>query len=119
MAADAVLNAKDLKKLLDAGDVRVASGSAATDIEFGAKFKWTNPTRLTLDAYRSIFFTLAVTAEGSGNVTLITNVGGTGGDYSFTDKGKLTFWVISSSLIINGTTLHALVADIDDLGRRT
>ncbi|HTT98945.1 MAG TPA: GLUG motif-containing protein [Rhizomicrobium sp.] len=115
-AANAVLNAKSLKKLLVATDMKVVSGSAAQDIVFNAKFQWTKPTRLTLDAYRAIIFKLAVVAEGTGGVTLITNDGGTGGDYSFTDKGKLTFWDTSSSLIINGTPF-TLVNSIDQIAQ--
>jgi len=113
-AADAVLNDKDLKKLLVAGNVKLVSGSAAQDIVFNAKFKWTKKTRLTLDAYRSIVFALAVTAEGTGAVTLITNDGGKGGDYSFTDKGKLTFWDTASDLVINGVQ-YKLALDLPSL----
>ena len=113
-AADAVMNAKDLKRGLVVADLKIVSGSAAQDIVFNTKFQWTKKTRLTLDAYRSITFNFAVVAEGTGAVTLITNDGGTGGDYSFTDKGKLTFWDASSSLIINGATF-TLVNDIATL----
>jgi hypothetical protein len=117
-AADAVLNIKDVKQFLKAGDLKIVSGGAAQDIAFNAVLNWTKPHRLTLDAYRSITFTWPVTAEGTGAVTLITNDGGTGGDYSFTDKGKIAFWDLSSSLIINGTSftlvgnIHTLASDI-------
>jgi len=113
-AADAVLNIKDVKTLLKAGDLTIASGSAAEDIAFNATLNWTKPHRLTLDAYRSIAFTQPVTAEGTGAVTLTTNDGGTGGDYSFTDKGKIAFWDLSSSLIINGAK-YTLVGDVATL----
>ena len=114
VAADAVLNVKDLKTLLKANDLKVESGSAAQDIAFNATLNWTKPHRLTLDAFRSITFIQPVTAEGTGAVTLITNDGGTGGDYSFVDKGKLAFWDLSSSLIINGVGF-TLVGDIATL----
>ena len=114
VAADAVLNVKDLKSLLRHADLRIVSGSAAQDIAFNATLNWTQSTRLTLDAYRSIAFTQPVTAEGPGAVTLTTNDGGAGGDYMFTGKGKLAFWDVSSSLIINGTSF-TLVGDIATL----
>lgn len=115
-AADAVLNAGDLKHLLAAGDVTVASGSAAEDIAFDAKLQWTKPGRLTLDAWRGIAIGLDVTSEGAGGVTLTTNDGGSGGDLVFTGKGKVSFWDTSSSLIIDGTA-YTLVDSIHALAR--
>lgn len=53
-AANAVLNVKDLRRLLGAGDVSIVSGSTAMDIDFDAKLQWTKPHSLTLDAYRGI-----------------------------------------------------------------
>jgi len=113
-AADAVLNAGDLKHLLAAGDVTVASGSAAQDIAFDAKLQWTKPSRLTLDAWRGIAIGLDITSEGAGGVTLTTNDGGSGGDLVFTGKGKVSFWDTSSSLIVNGTA-YTLVDSIAGL----
>jgi hypothetical protein len=113
-AADAVLNVKDLKRLLAAGDVTVASGSVAGDIVFAAKLQWTKPGRLTLDAYRGIAIGLDITSEGTGGVTLTTDDGGSGGELVFTGKGKVSFWGTSSSLIINGTP-YTLVDSIKAL----
>ena len=113
-AADAVLNVKDVKKFLRAGDLKIVSGSAAQDIDFAVKLQWTKPTRLTLDAFRSITFHEAVTVEGAGAVTLITNDGGTGGNHSFAGKGHITFWDLSSNLAINGNS-YALVGDVKSL----
>jgi hypothetical protein len=113
-AADAVLNVKDLKRLLAAGDVTVASGSVAGDIVFAAKLQWTKPGRLTLDAYRGIAIGLDITSEGTGGVTLTTDDGGSGGELVFTGKGKVSFWGTSNSLIIDGTP-YTLVGSIAGL----
>jgi hypothetical protein len=113
-AADAVLNVNDLKHLLAAGDVTVASGSMAEDIVFAAKLQWTKPGRLTLDAWRGIDVALDITSEGTGGVTLTTNDGGSGGELVFTGKGKVSFWDVSSSLVINGTA-YTLVDSIKAL----
>ncbi len=102
-AANAVLNVKDLRRLLGAGDVSIVSGSTAMDIDFDAKLQWTKPHSLTLDAYRGIEVDLDIASEGPGGVTLTTNDGGSGGDLVFTGKGKVSFWATSNSLIINGT----------------
>ena len=113
-AADAVLNARDLMKDLAHGDTTVASGSTAEDIEFDASVHWTSAHRLTIDSYRSITFTQAVTSEGTGGVTITTNDGGTGGDFFFSGKGRVVFWDLSSSLIIN-TANYTLVGNIATL----
>ena len=115
-AADAVLNAGDLKHMLASGDVTLQSGASAMDIDFDAKLQWTKPGRLTLDAWRGIAISLDVTSEGTGGVTLTTNDGGSGGDLVFTGKGKVSFWDTSSSLIINGTA-YTLVGSIHALAQ--
>jgi hypothetical protein len=116
-AADAVLNVKDLKSLLTAGDLTIKSGNLAEDIVVDEKFKWTKPTRLTLDAYRSITFEAAVIVEGSGAVTLTTNDGGADGDISYGSHGHLTFWDLHSDLSINGSN-YILVNDIKSLASK-
>ncbi len=54
--------------------------------------------------------------EGTAGVTLVTNDGGSGGDYNFnTDtSGAITFWDKASSLVINGKS-YGLVGDIKTL----
>lgn len=116
-AADAVLNVKDLKQLLKQGDLTIASGAAALDIRVAAKFDWTKPHRLTLDAFRSIAVTEAVTSQGTGGVTLVANDGGSGGDHTFTGQGKLAFWDLSSSLVIDGQS-YMLTAGLADLASK-
>jgi hypothetical protein len=113
-AADAVLNVKDLRHLLAAGDVTVASGSVAQDIDFAAKLQWTRNSRLTLDAYRGIAVSLDITSEGTGGVTLTTDDGGDGGELVFAGKGKVSFWDTASSLTIDGVS-YTLVDSIQML----
>jgi hypothetical protein len=113
-APNAVLNVKDLKKLLKQADLTVASGAAAMDIRVSAKFDWARPHRLTLDSFRSIQFTEAVTSQGSGGMTLTTNDGGSGGDLTFSGQGKVAFWDTANSLVINGAA-YTLVNNLAGL----
>jgi len=105
---------KDLRHLLAAGDVTVASGSVAQDIDFAAKLQWTKNSRLTLDAYRGIAVSLDITSEGTGGVTLTTDDGGDGGALVFAGKGKISFWDTASSLTIDGVS-YTLVDSIQML----
>lgn len=110
----AVLNATQLASMLALANVTVVSGSKAQDIVARYPFSWTSSHRLTLDAYRSITTDHAVTVAGPGGVTLTTNDGGTGGAFSTQFPGRIDFWDLSSSLIINGTS-YTLVGDIATL----
>jgi hypothetical protein len=113
-AKQAYLNVKDVTSMLAAGDLKITTGSGAEDIHIDAPFSWTSPSRLTLDAQRSIEFRKPVTVAGVGGLTLITNDGGTGGDYWFDPGASVSFWDTKSSLMINGQT-YALVKDIKTL----
>jgi hypothetical protein len=113
-AANAVLNEKDFRHMIGAGDLTLASGSAAQDIVVNAKIQWAKAHHLTLDSFRSIAFTLELASEGGGGATLTTNDGGSGGTLSFTAKGKLTFWDTSSSLTIDGRN-YTIINDIATL----
>jgi len=53
------------------------------DIDVAAPISWASANTLTLDAYHSISITAPITVSGPGKVALITNDGGTGGDYGF------------------------------------
>ncbi len=102
-AKKAVLNAGELAGMLASGDVAVNSaGSLAKDIAVKAALSWASTNRLTLDAYQSVTVTKPVSVTGTGALTIITNNGGTGGDLSFDGKGRIVFWDMTSSLIING-----------------
>jgi hypothetical protein len=110
----AVMNAGDLTSMLASSDVTLVSGSEAKDIESKVAFSWASAHRLTLDAYRSIAFDKLVTVAGTGALTLTTNDGGAGGTLSFAPAGRVVFWDLSSSLVINGSS-YALVGDIATL----
>jgi hypothetical protein len=101
-AAQAILNVTDLANMLAAGDVTVKSDSAALDIRFAAPISWTSTHRLTLDSYHSITFKSPVTVAGTGALTITTNDGGAGGNYSFDGEGHVEFWDLNSSLIVGG-----------------
>jgi hypothetical protein len=113
-AANAVLNAADLANMLGSGDVKVTTGSGATNIVVKASIGWASTSRLTLDAMQSVEIDKPVTVTGTGGVTVTTNDGGSGGDLMFDGKGAVTFWDLSSSLIINGNAF-ALVSNIATL----
>jgi hypothetical protein len=113
-AAKAVLNATDLTNMLAGGDVTVTTGAGATNIVVKDGFSWTATSRLTLDAIQSVEFDKPVAVAGTGAVTITTNDGGSGGDLLFGDNANLTFWDLSSSLIINGNS-YALARDIKTL----
>jgi hypothetical protein len=118
-AQKAYLNVNDVTSMLAAGDLKIATGDVgAQDIHIEAPFSWTSTSRLTLDAQRSIEFKKPVTVAGTGALRLITNDGGTGGDYWFGPGAKVTFWDRNSSLVVNGLAftlvpgIKTLAADI-------
>ncbi len=113
-AANAVLAVSRVRRLLASGSVKVATGSAANDIEIDAAFGWTSASTLTLDAQHSIAVNNPVTVSGPGGLTIITNDGGTGGTLLFAKPGRVNFWSLSSSLTINGNA-YTLVNNIATL----
>ncbi|MBV9993389.1 MAG: hypothetical protein JOZ72_19105 [Alphaproteobacteria bacterium] len=114
-AADAVLNVHDLKVALAAGDLTVSAGSDAADISIDTQLAWANAHRLTLSAFRSVLVSRAVTVQGTAGVTVTPNAGG-GGDLVFKDTGSLSFWDLSSSLVVAGAA-YTLVNDVDGLAK--
>ncbi len=113
-ASDAVLNVSDLANMLASGDVRVTTGSGATNIVVKDSVGWATTSRLTFDANQSVTIDKPVMVTGTGAVTVTTNDGGSGGDLIFDGKGNVTFWDLSSSLIVNGNS-YTLVGDIATL----
>src|SRR2546423_7617149 len=101
-APRAVLNVGELANMLASGDVKVASGNLAVDIENDTALSWASTSRLTLDSFHAIAFNKPVSLTGTGALTIATNDGGAGGDFQFFNNGHVKFWDISSSLIING-----------------
>jgi hypothetical protein len=113
-AKNAVLNASDLETMLASADVTVQSKSKAKDIELRVALSFASANRLTLDAYRSITFDKPLTVAGSGALTLSTDDGGTGGELSFVSPGRVAFWDLSSSLVIDGAS-YTLAGDLATL----
>ena len=113
-AKKAVLNAGDLASMLASGDVTIASGSLAQDIDIDAALSWTSTSRLTLNSYHAISFNKPVVVAGTGALTIKANDGGSGGDFRFFGKGHVEFWDTFSSLIINGQG-YSLVSSMKQL----
>lgn len=107
----AVLNASDLAGMLTSSDVVVQSGSKAEDVELKAALSWATGNQLTIDAFHSIAFDKLLEVSGTGGLTLITNDSGSGGRLSFNTSGRITFWDLSSNLMIDGAS-YTLVGDI-------
>ena len=95
--------------------IQNASGNG--DIYVDSALSWSSNATLTLDAYHSIFIDAPIAASRGGNLTMLTDDGGTGGDLSFTD-GSVTFDKLASALTINGSdyllvdNIATLAADI-------
>ena len=113
-ASNAVLNTTDLTNMLASGDVKVTTGSGATNVIVKDSVGWATTSRLTLDANQSVTIDKPVMVTGTGAVTITTNDGGSGGDLIFDGKGNVTFWDLTSSLIVNGNS-YTLVGDIATL----
>ena len=111
---NANVSVHDLKRLLAHSDVKIVTGQGATTIGVLDPMSWASSHRLTLDANQSIHVRAPVVVEGTGGVTLITNDGSTGGDYEFRAPGLITFWDLSSSLVINGNS-YTLLRDLKSL----
>ncbi|HEY8696873.1 MAG TPA: hypothetical protein VIM02_04590 [Rhizomicrobium sp.] len=113
-AKKAVLNATDLANLLQAADVTVTTGSGAITIEITSALSWASAGRLTLDANCNVSVKAPVTVAGPGGLTIVTNIGGSGCDLLFFPGGKIDFWDLGSSLIINGNA-YGLAGNIRQL----
>lgn len=116
-AKNAVLNVTDLANMLAISDIRVAPGAGAKDIVLSAPLSWVSARNLTLDAYQSITFEKPVVVAGPGGLTIVTDDGGTGGEFSFAEKGRVGFWDLDSGLIINGKA-YKLVDNIHQLAKQ-
>jgi len=113
-AADAVLNVKDLAKMLAKSDVHVFAEGAATDITVADPFSWTSSHQLTLGAYGSLNVKAAITVAGTSGLTITTNVAQTGGLFRLVNVGKISLWDTNSVLVINNTT-YTLVNNLPTL----
>jgi hypothetical protein len=101
-AANAVMNAGQLRTLLASHDVTLVSGSSAGDIQVAAAVFWASSHTLTLDAFHGIAIAKPISVTGPGGLTLTTNDGGASGLLSFTWNGYVNFLDLSSPLTIDG-----------------
>ena len=115
-AKSAVLNVDHLARLLKRSDVKVTTGNGAVTIEVTAPLSWATTSRLTLDANCNVSIKAPVTVAGTGAMTIVTNDGGSGCDLLFFPGGKIDFWDLSSSLVIDPLT-YTLVGDIRTLAQ--
>jgi filamentous hemagglutinin family protein len=93
------------------------NSSGNGDIFIDSPISWSTTATLTLDAYHSIFIDAPVTVTGAGNLTMLTNDGGTGGDLSF-DGGNVIFKKLTGALMINGanyTLVNSIAALSSDI----
>jgi hypothetical protein len=96
--------------------------TTAGSITLATPFTVTGSNYLTLDSFQSIAINDATTVSGGGAVDLVTNDGGSGGDYSV--AGSLSFTSESSdpSLTINGaryTLVYSMTELASDLNGST
>jgi hypothetical protein len=88
--------------------------SGPGDIIIDSALTWNTSALLTLDAYHGIQFDAGVKVAGKGGVSLVTDDGGSGGDYAFGKGDSLTFANLASALTINGAR-YTLVNNIATL----
>jgi hypothetical protein len=113
-APDAVLNVGDLETLLASGNVKLAAAGEPVDVDIAAPLSWVSTNTLTLDSYHSISVQQPVAINGGGGLALITNDGGTDGQFAFLPGANVAFLNGAGSLAINGTA-YTLVNDIATL----
>jgi hypothetical protein len=103
-----------------------ASGNG--DIFINAPISWSTANTLTLSAYRSIGINSNITASGAGQVVMVTNNGGSGGDYRFGTGASLSFTGApggGQTLTINGNAhtllynMGATATGLQDLNGKT
>jgi len=112
------LNADELVALLGSGDVRVATGSKAKDIEVSVTgdLIWNSAHHLALDSFRSLTVTKVLFYKGTGGgLDLKANDGGTDGTLNFGDKGHIAFINSNTAtLTINGAN-YVLIPNVHAL----
>jgi len=111
------LNVGDLATMLGSSDVTVKSNAAVPSIGVLDPLAWASKHRLTLDANMSINVRAPVAVQGKGDLTLITDDGGAGGELTFENGDNINFWDLHSTLIVNGHRFR-LVGDIKTLANR-
>ncbi|HEX3943621.1 MAG TPA: hypothetical protein VHW69_05990 [Rhizomicrobium sp.] len=105
-AKNANLNVSDLTNMLATGDLTVQSGNddnTAAGIEIIDGLSWTSISRLTLTARHNIIVKAPITVAGQGAFTLTCGTANPDGDLLFEQNGKIDFWDLNSSFVVNGT----------------
>ncbi|HEX4861715.1 MAG TPA: hypothetical protein VFV07_10795 [Rhizomicrobium sp.] len=100
-APQAVLNEKDMKKLLQKGDLEVAGG-AANSIQIVTKVSWVRDTRLTLNA--NAVYVAARVRVIVGSLTVTTPDFHGGANLAFSKEGNIAFFNFNEPFILNGVT---------------
>jgi len=120
-SGNANLNTGDLQTMLASADVTVRSSASAPALSVLDPLTWASIHHLTLDAYQSIHVRAPIVVEGTAGIVLVTNDGGSDGDYNFNaaTSGAITFWDTASTLVINGQSfkldkdIRSLASDIE------
>ncbi|MBV9571231.1 MAG: hypothetical protein JO056_08325 [Alphaproteobacteria bacterium] len=114
-AANANLNANELTDMLASGDVALSSDGHGTtpNIQIANGFSWASTSRLSLQAAKNIVVKAPVIVAGAGAVAIAY----ANGDLFFDKTGKIDFWDLKSSLVINSLKF-TLVADIKSLANK-
>jgi len=113
MAADAVLNVKDLKALLKKADRYVDTLDHAINIVIRVPFRWTNSHQLSLFAPQgAVIVEKPITVMGNGGLDIEAYNGG----MQLRKTGRIDFWDLSSLFEINDQGYH-LVGDVRTLGQ--
>jgi hypothetical protein len=113
-AKDAIFNVNDLTNMLSSADVTVKASGRALTIGIVSPLAWASTHRLTLDAILNVNIKAQVMVQGTAGLTVVTNDGASDGDLVFYPGGKIDFWDLTSSLIINGNS-YMLVKDVATL----
>jgi hypothetical protein len=116
-AAAAVLSITDVQTMLASGSLAIVTTNGdvqAGNIDVTAPFSWQTRGTLTLDANQSITFSGTVSDRGRGDLSLITDDGGSGGALTFLAGGNIAIADLLIRLTINGLHYH-LVSSIKQL----
>jgi filamentous hemagglutinin family protein len=117
---DATLNANTdvlLRTTVNSASGPGVQSSGPGDIIINAPITWSTTNQFKIDAYHSIAINAPITLIGSGQLNLVTNDGGTGGDYSFAPGANISFMGTphsGESLFINNN-FYSLIYSASDL----
>ena len=103
-AVQAVLNVKDLQRLLRTNSQVSVNAGVAHDMAFDAPLTWSNANALSLTARGPILVNKTITVAGHAAVNIQSK------DMVFAPKASLKFWDLTNPLTINGN-LYMLFGD--------